>query len=62
MNYEDLTFDYLRDLAINNVEEFRKIPLEHIRSTFRKHELEEAKKKGYLIDDSGICFPEINAK
>ena len=32
MNYEDLTFDYLKDLAINNIEEFRKIPIEHIGS------------------------------
>ena len=57
MNYEDLTFDYLKDLAINKPEEFEKIPIEHIRSTIKKYELEEAKKKGYLIDDSGICFP-----
>ena len=62
MNYEDLTFDYLRDLAINNVEEFRKIPLEHRIRVATEHQIEKAKKNGHFIDDSGICFPEINAK
>ncbi len=56
MNYENISVEDLKDLASNNPQEFMKIPIEIIRKITLEHEIEEGKKKGYFIDDSGIIF------
>lgn len=56
MNYENLSFDELRELASTNPQEFNKIPTEHLRKVAIEHEIEEAKKNGEFIDDSGIML------
>ena len=56
MNYENMSFDELRELASNNPQEFKKIPTDHLRKVAIEHEIEEAKKNGHYIDDSGIAI------
>ena len=56
MNYKNLSFDELRELASTNPQEFKKIPSEHLRKVAIEHDIEEGKKKGQYIDDSGIYF------
>lgn len=58
MNYEYMSVEDLKDLASNNPQEFKKIPIEIIRKITIEHAIEEGKKKGYYIDDSGIIFDE----
>ena len=56
MNYKNLSFDELRELASTNPQEFKKIPSEHLRKVAIEHDIEEGQKKGQYIDDSGIYF------
>lgn len=56
MNYENMSFDELRQLASTNPQEFKKIPTEYLRKVAIEHEIEEAKKNGHFIDDSGIAI------
>lgn len=56
MNYENMSFEDLVELASNNPLEFKKIPTEYKRKVAIEHEIEEAKKIGGFIDDSGIAI------
>ena len=56
MNYENMSFDDLKELSLTNPQEFLKIPIEYLRKVIINHEIEEAKKNGTLIDDSGITI------
>ena len=56
MNYEKMSFEDLRELASTNPQEFKKIPSDYLRKVAIEHEIEEAKKNGGFIDDSGIHF------
>ena len=56
MNYEDMSFDDFRKLALNNPQEFNKVPNEYLKKAAVDYEIEEAKKNGELIDDSRIVI------
>ena len=56
MNYENMSFEDLVELASNNPQEFKKIPSDYLRKVAIDHEIEEAKKIGGFIDDSGITI------
>lgn len=56
MNYETMSFEDLVELASNNPQEFKKIPSDYLRKVAIDHEIEEAKKTGGFIDDSGITI------
>ena len=56
MNYENMSFEELRELASNDPQEFKKIPTEYLRKVAIDHEIKEAKRNGTYIDDSGIHF------
>ena len=56
MNYENMSFDDLKKLALTNPQEFLKIPIEYLRKIIIDHEIEEGRKNGTLIDDSGIAI------
>ena len=56
MNYENMSFEGLVELASNNPQEFKKIPIDYLRKVAINHEIEEAKKIGGFIYDSGITI------
>ena len=56
MNYETMSFEDLVELASNNPQEFKKIPSDYLRKVAINHEIEEAKKIGGFIYDSGITI------
>ena len=49
MNYKNLSFDELRELASTNPQEFKKIPSEHLRKVAIEHDIEEGKKKVNIL-------------
>ncbi len=55
MNYENLSFDDLRKLLLEDEEKFKEIPIEYIRSIVAE---EAIKRNTVHIDDSSITFKE----